>query len=54
MNLGLFALRVVQIGLQMADLDFLEYGEIMDMFVEAGNDSYEYDELATQEDMDRW
>ena len=46
-------LRTIQVGLQLADLDFLEYGQVIDLLIEAGNDDYEYDELATQEDIDR-
>jgi hypothetical protein len=45
---------VIQIGLSLADLDFLSYGQVMDMFVEAGNDDCQYDQLASQADMDRF
>ena len=50
----LFLLRVIQIGLRVDDLDFLEYGEIMDMYIEAQNDNADYDYKATQEDFDRF
>lgn len=54
MTLGLFLLRAAQIGLSMADLDGLEYGTVVDMMTEAGNDSCDYTPVATQEDFDRW
>ena len=47
-------LRAVQIGLSLTDLYELEYGEVMDMIIEAGNDNYKYKEVATQSDFDRF
>lgn len=38
----------------MNDLDYLNYGEVVDMMIEAGNDKEEYDYIATQEDFDRF
>ena len=38
----------------IADLDRLEYGQVMDMIVESGNDGCKYMELATQEDFDKF
>ncbi len=52
--MALFLLRVVQLGLALDDLDGLEYGEVMDMFIEEQNDRAEYDYRATQEDFDRF
>lgn len=54
MTLGLFLLRIVQIGLSPADLDDLEKGAVFDMFTEASNDGCDYAELATQDDFDRF
>lgn len=54
MTTALFHLRTIQIGLQMADLDSLSYGEVLDIFTEKGNDEYNYKELASQEDFDRF
>lgn len=54
MTTALFHLRTIQIGLQMADLDCLSYGEVLDIFTEKGNDEYNYKELASQEDFDRF
>lgn len=50
----LFLLRCVQLGLSLAELDNLEYGEIQDMFIEQLNDGCEYQQKATQEDFDRF
>jgi hypothetical protein len=36
----------------MSDLDFLAYGQVMDILTEASNDNEEYDFLPTQEDFD--
>lgn len=47
-------LRCVQIGLSMPDLDFLDYGMVIDMMTERQNDDYNYKELATQADFDRF
>jgi len=54
MTLGLFLLRAVQIGLNMSDLDRLEYGTVVDMMTESGNDDCKYTPIATQDDFDRW
>jgi len=54
MTTALFLLRAFQLGLSMADLDCLEYGAVVDMMTEAGNDGCEYQEIATQEDFDRF
>lgn len=47
-------LRAVQVGLSLADLDNLEYGEVTDMIIEHGNDDHKYQRIATQEDYDRF
>ncbi len=51
MTLALFLLRAFQMGLTLDDLDCLELGTVLDMMTEAGNDSCEYDLIATQEDI---
>jgi hypothetical protein len=38
----------------LSDLDTLSYGQVIDMMVEKANDSYEYDDIATQDDMDKF
>jgi hypothetical protein len=40
--------------LSLSDLDQIEMGELNDMIIEHGNDSYEYQELASQEDFDNF
>ena len=54
MTTALFLLRVVQMGLRLEDLDSLEYGAVIDMMTESGNDEAKYNYVATQEDDDRW
>ena len=54
MTTPLFMLRCVQLGISIRDLDLLSIGLVNDMFIENGNDDYEYKEVATQEDMDRF
>lgn len=54
MTTALFLLRCVQMGLSMDDLDGLEYGTVVDMMTESGNDDCDYAELASQEDFDRF
>lgn len=54
MTTPLFLLRCVQIGLSLRDLDLLTIGMVNDMYAESRNDSYDYREVATQSDFDRW
>lgn len=54
MTVGLYMLRCFQIGLRMADLEELNYGDVLDMMIEHGNDDCEYQALATQADFDRF
>lgn len=49
---GLYMLRCLQIGLSPSELHDLEYGMVLDMMIEQGNDNEEYDDIATQEDFD--
>lgn len=51
---GLFLLRCSQIGLSMSDLELLDMGMVYDLFIEQGNDSEEWDILATQSDFDKF
>jgi len=54
MSTALFLLRCTEVGLSMSDLDDLTVGMVNDMFVEKSNDSYEWKELASQEDFDKF
>ena len=47
-------LRALQVGLTLSDLDFMEYGEVTSLLIEHGNDNCDYQQLATQEDFDRF
>lgn len=35
----------------MADLDYLTVGQVYDILIEKGNDQFDYDEIATAEDI---
>lgn len=48
---ALFLLRCIQLGMSMSDLDHLTMGMVYDIFIEHTNDDYEWDELATAEDI---
>jgi len=45
-------LRALQNGLSLEDLDYIEYGTLMDILIESANDSCEYATLADQDDFD--
>jgi len=44
----------LQIGLRISDLDLIDEGMVTDMFIESNNDSYNYQQIATQEDFDKF
>ena len=54
MTTALFLLRCTEVGLSMSDLDDLTVGMVNDMFVEKANDNYDWKELASQDDFDRF
>lgn len=54
MTTPLFLLRCVQLGLCMSDLDLLSIGLVNDMYTESNNDDFKYQEVATQNDFDRF
>ncbi len=54
MSTPLFILRAIQLGLTMADLDFLSIGLVNDLFIENMNDEYPYQQVATQDDFDKF
>lgn len=51
---GVYMLRCMELGLSPSDLSVLEYGVVVDMLIERGNDAEEYDYVATQSDFDRF
>ena len=54
MTTPLFLLRCLEIGISIKDLDYLTIGMVMDIWTEKVNDSYKYDNVATQEDFDKF
>ena len=54
MTTALFTLRCVQLGLSIADLELLTIGEVSDLFLENTRDSIEWQQEASQEDMDHF
>ena len=54
MTVALFLLRCVELGVHLSDLDEIEIGTVLDMYIEKGNDGEEYPELATQADFDKF
>lgn len=54
MTTALFLLRCCEVGLSLSDLDELTVGMVNDMFIEKSNDSYDWKEIANQEDMDNF
>lgn len=54
MTTPLFLLRCLQVGLSLRDLDLLTVGMVNDIFVENMNDDYEYPQVASQEDFDKF
>lgn len=47
-------LRALECGVSIADLDYLELGDLYDILAEHMNDDVKYDRIATQEDMDKF
>ena len=54
MNTALYTLRCIQVGLNLADLEHLDYGFVCDLFTESSNDEYKYQQVANQADFDRF
>ena len=52
MTTPLMLLRAVQMGITIRDLDLITIGTLLDMYTERLNDTFEYDEVATQEMFD--
>ena len=45
-------LRCFQVGLTVADLEYLNMGTVFDIITEYGNDDYKYQDVACQSDFD--
>lgn len=50
----LFLLRCIEIGISIRDLDLLTIGMVMDIWTEKANDDVKYQQIATQEDFDKF
>lgn len=54
MTTPLFLLRCTEIGISIRDLDLLTIGMVMDIWTEKANDDVKYQQIATQEDFDKF
>jgi len=54
MTTGLYLLRCKELGLTVFELEEIEFGLVMDMLTEQGNDQHKYPYKATQKDFDRF
>ena len=54
MTTPLFLLRCLEIGISIGDLAYWSFGMVMDIWTEKANDSVKYDNLAMQEDFDKF
>ena len=54
MSTALFVLRAKQLGLSFEELDLYDFGFVLDMFTESINDDYDYKQVATQADFERF
>ena len=52
MTTALFLLRCVELGIAIADLDYLTIGLVLEMFTEKGNDDAPYVQVADQSAFD--
>ena len=50
----LFLLRCVEVGISIQDLDLLTIGLVLDMWTEKANDDMKYEQVAQQEDFDKF
>ena len=54
MTTPLLLLRAVQLGVQIGEMDLLTIGTINDMYTEMQRDEEPHDQIASQDDMDRF
>ena len=52
-NTAVYLLRALQVGLSIQDLSLIEFGEVVDLIIESGNDRAKYEEEATEESIRR-
>ena len=54
MTTPLFMIRCVEAGISISYLDLLTIVVVLDMWIEKGNDSLDYPQVASQDDFDRF
>ena len=54
MTTPLLLLRAVQLGIHISEMDLLTIGTVLDMYTELQRDDEPHDQLASQDDMDRF
>ena len=54
MTTPLLLLRCVQLGIYISELDLLTIGTVIDMYTELQRDDEPHDQIASQDDMDRF
>ena len=54
MTTPLFLLRCVEVGISIQDLDLLTIGIVLDMWTEKANDDMKCEQVAQQEDFDKF
>ena len=54
MTTPLLLLRCVQLGIHISELDLLTIGTVLDMYTELLRDDEPHDQLASQDDFDRF
>ena len=54
MTTPLLLLRAVQLGVHISEMDILTIGTINDMYTEMQRDEEPHDQIASQDDMDRF
>ena len=54
MTTPLLMLRAVQLGVHISEMDLLTIGTINDMYTEMQRDEEPHDQIASQDDMDRF
>ena len=54
MNTGLFMLRCKELGFSVAELEEVDFGLVLDMLTEKGNDEHQYPYKASQNDFNKF
>lgn len=54
MNTGLFMLRCKELGFTLTELEQIDFGLVLDMLTEKGNDDHKYPYKANQSDFNKF